>query len=120
MKKKILLPLIFLIPFSFVACNNQDLSIKDPTRKESYAEIETKIKLKEFEDKIGLENLSELSANEILESSNLPLEEFIAIRETKINKDILNKDIIYQVIERAKYLSNLIYEEAKKEGTIAP
>lgn len=120
MKKKFLLAIIFFTAVSFVGCNVDSKTFQNTTKREAYEKTEIEKRLKEFENKIGLENLSEFSGERILESPKMSRDEFIAMRNEKINKGLITKNTIYQVIERAKYLATSIYNDLKTQGTTAP
>ena len=116
--KKLLIATIILGSFSLIGCNAKESTSLEPTRTEIYEEnqkeLEIQKKIKVFEDKIGLENLSDLSYVEVINFASHDEVGFIENRKQKINKELLNKDVIYQLIERAKYLTQKFASEIEE------
>lgn len=104
MKKRVLIGFIIFGFLSFISFNN--ISSLKVIRSEMIQKFKEKEEIINLEAKVGLEHLLGLNTKK-MSSITLNSDEYISARKTKINVDILNKDIIYKIIKRNKYLTDI-------------
>lgn len=109
MKKRVLIGFIILSSLLFISFNN--ISSLKIIHSEMIQKFKEKEEIINLEAKVGLEHLLYLNTKK-MSSTILNSDEYISARKTKINVDILNKDVIYKIIERNKYLTDIQTKKA--------